>query len=84
MQTVIPPESFDRLDDLLIRHLAIEYGLHHVDDVLALEVPLTGERKFEVVNRVLELFHQTIIDSIKDVDEMPLSGYRLERMPAGY
>lgn len=89
LQTVIPPDSFDRLNDSLVRCLAIEYGLHNVDDVLVLEVPLTEERKFEIVNRVLELFHHMIIDSIKDVDEVTfcgqkVEGYRVEVMPAGY
>jgi hypothetical protein len=88
MQTIIPPNSFDSLDDSLVRHLVVEYNLHYVDDVL--EKSLTGERKFQIVNRVLELFHKMIIDSIKDVDEMrtvcgqKIYGYRLELMPAGY
>jgi glucokinase len=90
LQTVISSESFESLDDLLIQNLVKEYQLHLVDDILALQKPLTGERKFEITNRVLELYHQMIIDSVKDVDELltvsgrKVYGYRLELMPAGY
>lgn len=84
LKTVIPLDSFVCLDDMHVMHLVIEYDLHYADDARILLRPLSGERKFELINRVLELYHQMIIDPIKDFDDMPVVGYRLEHMPAGY
>lgn len=79
--SVAPENCFDSLDDALFDALCEEYGvgLRIINDMPAKK--LSNEAKLEILNRVLELKHQMILDSIKDIDECSVTGYRLEKMP---
>ena len=72
--TIVPLDVFDTLNEQLVFLLAKEYKLNMTLD------NLSSERKLEIVNRVLELFHGMIIDSVKELDSLSVSGYKLEQM----
>lgn len=75
-QTIIPPDAFEKLREVSVIEMIDEYelGLHGI------YIPLDAERKMELVNRVLELKHGLIIDSIKEIDGLDQEGYELERL----
>jgi len=86
--SVAPVDCFENLDGDIVIRLVTEYRLSYV-------VPnerLDAERKLEIVNRVLELRHGLILDSVKEVDNKSedigtnrqICGYRLEVLPGGY
>lgn len=72
--TIVPLDVFDTLNEQLVFLLAKEYKLNMTLD------NLSSERKLEIVNRVLELFHGMIIDSVKELDSLYVSEYKLEQM----
>lgn len=96
--TIIPADSFERLDSELVMAAVREYRISFWDaDIIATDPPadrndsprsnMTAETKFETINRILELKHEMIIDRVKDFDGIESAdehGYRLESMPAGY
>lgn len=76
--TVVPPDSFEKLDDKLVMKAVDEYQMH-----FTAVPPLDAETKFEIINRILELKHGMIIDEVKEIDNKG-EGYDLEEMPAGF
>ena len=92
-ETIVKPNCFDLLDDDLVKKAAKDYNLHDYQDIdlgfLNSETPVPGfrrnsERKFQIVNRILELKHGMIIDEIKEMDGRSEEGYDLELLPFGF
>ena len=79
-ETIVKPNCFDLLDDDLVKKAAKDYNLHDYQDVDF----LNSERKFQIVNRILELKHGMIIDEIKEMDGRSEEGYDLELLPFGF
>lgn len=79
--TIVKPNSFELLDDDLIRRAVKDYNLHENLDVTTF---LDAEKKFQIVNRILELKHGLIIDEIKEMDGKTEEGYDLEMLPFGF
>lgn len=88
--TIVPSTSFEFIDDNLLYELVDEYRISA--HILIPDVPVnkvySDEIKLEIINRVLELKHGMIIDSVKEMDSssdnLSIDGYRLELMPAGF
>lgn len=95
--SIAPVDCFENLSQDLVLKLATDYRLSYVlpDNVVGdpnkegiVEIKLDAERKLELVNRVLELKHGMILDSLKDNDNDPkdigtdreLKGYKLEKL----
>lgn len=76
MSTIIPLDAFDKLEDSLVIEIIDEYKL----GLSGIYIPMDGERKLELVNRVLELKHGMIIDQIKEIDAKDKEGYQLENI----
>lgn len=80
LDTIVPPDSFEKLDDALVMNMIDEYKL----GLSGVYVPLDGERKLELVNRVLELKHGMIIDEVRDFEKgeggKDKDGYELENI----
>ena len=93
--TIIPADSFDRLDSELVMAAIREYRVSFWNTEITItpmdeESPrskMTAETKFATINRILAFKHEMIIDSVKDIDGIESEGehgYRLEIMPSGY
>jgi hypothetical protein len=80
LATIVPADSFEKLDDALVLKAAADYKLH----LTGVYIPLDAEMKFELINRILELKHGMIIDEVKEIDGKEKEGYELEIMPSGY
>ena len=95
--SIAPVDCFENLSQDLVLKLATDYRLSYVlpDNVVGdpnkegiVEIKLDAERKLELVNRVLELKHGMILDSLKYNDNDPkdigtdreLKGYKLEKL----
>ena len=75
MQTIIPPDAFEKLDDTLVVNMIDDYKL----GLSGVYIPFDAERKFELVNRVLELKHGMILRELTEIDDVH-EGYELEEI----
>jgi len=75
MQTIVPPDAFEKLREVSVVEMIDEYEL----GLSGIYIPLDAERKMELINRVLELKHELIIDQVKEIDDKDQEGYCLEK-----
>lgn len=78
--TIVPVDSFEKLDESLVLKVCEDYKMN----LKGIYIPLDGEMKMELINRILELKHGMILDEVKELDGRDQEGYGLEDMPAGY
>jgi hypothetical protein len=74
-KTIVPPDIFDNLNVRLVFRLIKDYRLN-----ISLD-NLSSERKLEIINLILELYHDTTIDFAPIDSGIP--GYSLYYFPTG-